>query len=392
MNPDQSSPQPTPTTPPVQNNPQPQNTSKGPSKHLILILLIIFPPAAWYYMWKENRYHNWFASVLIVDGLIFIATAILFLLAIYYPITQASSTLGVTTPEIASTIQYVFIALGVIEIIYGLFLRLKTHHFTSLPKSYLIAAIILLTIHYVGLPLGQIASYASTISRIYNGLTSYSSVPNQQTPTTPEPSISWKTYKNTTHNFEIQYPSNWTYDTFEGDNGIVLKPLNDKKYNEKYNGVLQISPGGFGTEKITSFENWIRTKGNQEIQGLGTINSLTTITTEYGTKGYKVIWNIEPGSPTQDPTMTIYYFQLPNTTTPSYMRMTPNDPGYEEITSQIINTFSFLSIPSVTPSSTPSKNPTEEPVFCTMDAKLCPDGSSVGRVGPNCEFAPCPGN
>jgi hypothetical protein len=30
------------------------------------------------------------------------------------------------------------------------------------------------------------------------------------------------------------------------------------------------------------------------------------------------------------------------------------------------------------------------PVACTMDAKICPDGSAVGRVGPNCEFAPCP--
>ena len=27
---------------------------------------------------------------------------------------------------------------------------------------------------------------------------------------------------------------------------------------------------------------------------------------------------------------------------------------------------------------------------CTMEAKLCPDGSSVGRAGPNCEFASCP--
>lgn len=33
--------------------------------------------------------------------------------------------------------------------------------------------------------------------------------------------------------------------------------------------------------------------------------------------------------------------------------------------------------------------PTEAVVACTLDAKLCPDGSSVGRVGPNCEFAPC---
>ncbi len=31
------------------------------------------------------------------------------------------------------------------------------------------------------------------------------------------------------------------------------------------------------------------------------------------------------------------------------------------------------------------------PVMCTMDAKICPDGSAVGRTGPACEFAPCPG-
>jgi len=31
-----------------------------------------------------------------------------------------------------------------------------------------------------------------------------------------------------------------------------------------------------------------------------------------------------------------------------------------------------------------------EAVACTMDAKICPDGSAVGRVAPNCEFAPCP--
>jgi len=30
------------------------------------------------------------------------------------------------------------------------------------------------------------------------------------------------------------------------------------------------------------------------------------------------------------------------------------------------------------------------PRACTADAKICPDGSSVGRQGPNCEFAACP--
>lgn len=37
----------------------------------------------------------------------------------------------------------------------------------------------------------------------------------------------------------------------------------------------------------------------------------------------------------------------------------------------------------------PSRNG-DDPIACTMDAKQCPDGSYVGRSGPNCEFAPCP--
>ncbi len=31
----------------------------------------------------------------------------------------------------------------------------------------------------------------------------------------------------------------------------------------------------------------------------------------------------------------------------------------------------------------------KQPIACTMDAKQCPDGSYVGRTGPNCEFI-CP--
>mgnify|MGYP001568350922 CR=1 FL=1 len=51
--------------------------------------------------------------------------------------------------------------------------------------------------------------------------------------------------------------------------------------------------------------------------------------------------------------------------------------------------------PSVVSSSGPNGSPqagsvSESPVFCTQDAKQCPDGSYVSRQGPNCEFAPCP--
>jgi len=32
----------------------------------------------------------------------------------------------------------------------------------------------------------------------------------------------------------------------------------------------------------------------------------------------------------------------------------------------------------------------QKPIACTKEAKICPDGSTVGRTGPNCEFTPCP--
>ena len=37
-----------------------------------------------------------------------------------------------------------------------------------------------------------------------------------------------------------------------------------------------------------------------------------------------------------------------------------------------------------------SASPNPSQTACTLEAKICPDGSSVGRAGPNCEFAPCP--
>jgi hypothetical protein len=36
------------------------------------------------------------------------------------------------------------------------------------------------------------------------------------------------------------------------------------------------------------------------------------------------------------------------------------------------------------------ETPSPQVSACTMDAKVCPDGSYVGRVAPSCEFAPCP--
>ena len=47
----------------------------------------------------------------------------------------------------------------------------------------------------------------------------------------------------------------------------------------------------------------------------------------------------------------------------------------------------FKNKPAIAPE---NGSATKSPVFCTQDAKQCPDGSYVSRQGPKCEFAPCP--
>lgn len=48
-----------------------------------------------------------------------------------------------------------------------------------------------------------------------------------------------------------------------------------------------------------------------------------------------------------------------------------------------------VAVISPTPTATIFSSPTPQPVVCAMDAKRCPDGSSVSRVPPSCAFAPC---
>lgn len=49
----------------------------------------------------------------------------------------------------------------------------------------------------------------------------------------------------------------------------------------------------------------------------------------------------------------------------------------------------FLNQPVSWQDESPAGAEDAESVACTQDAKLCPDGSYVGRTGPNCEFASC---
>lgn len=61
-------------------------------------------------------------------------------------------------------------------------------------------------------------------------------------------------------------------------------------------------------------------------------------------------------------------------------------------TALLIGLIVWLAINSPQAPQQPQEQATTTPQTyeCNADAKICPDGSSVGRTGPNCEFAACP--
>jgi hypothetical protein len=61
---------------------------------------------------------------------------------------------------------------------------------------------------------------------------------------------------------------------------------------------------------------------------------------------------------------------------------------YEENSSPF--SLSVFPVPNEAPPNMSTSSLSTDTVMCTMDAKVCPDGSYVGRVGPRCEFAACP--
>ncbi|EKE19358.1 MAG: hypothetical protein ACD_9C00041G0002, partial [uncultured bacterium] len=62
----------------------------------------------------------------------------------------------------------------------------------------------------------------------------------------------------------------------------------------------------------------------------------------------------------------------------------------QERNSVISNPQSVIENPQMPEVANVQESEVKTDVACTMEAKLCEDGSYVGRTGPNCEFATCP--
>jgi len=163
--------------------------------------------------------------------------------------------------------------------------------------------------------------------------------------TASEPPVSgnvpadWKTYTNTQYGFEFKYPAD-----FHINEGIDYKCTDQNCLNVVITN---------GTRSYGILINSPELKRKSSVTEQVFYNGIKITKSPYD-KG------------------TLYEFSNGKNL---FIIATVSDSDY--FYNQILSTFKFtISNPSQT--------------ACTQEAKLCPDGSAVGRAGPNCEFAACP--
>lgn len=182
----------------------------------------------------------------------------------------------------------------------------------------------------------------------------------------PDPTTSWKTYKN--YLFSISYPSDvklkeWT-DSYGRHILLSKSDSRTKNPSEPINDLgLRITTNVLNKTSLELFVDE-RIKNVLEVGSIVKGKTAMVIDNrngyEFTSSGLEISRHIfVMGSDNR-------YLEIADSTS------TTNQ-DHQKIANQILSTFKFT-----------------EPVACTMEAKVCPDGSFVGRSGPKCEFAPCP--
>lgn len=254
-------------------------------------------------------------------------------------------------------------------------------------KSFLTSRIILLIVIFLVL-VGLGGTYLTLNSKPKPQPTAPKAAPTP-TSTTVDETASWKTYTNLDLGFSIKYPDFMNIYEDEGSvvffRGVKIELPPDSPVDPYPVPNIGFSKGHGSTAREACE---IATAGACHDTSIAGVSRSITEAKINNIDALKVVWSTDPYSPG-------YYLANPSGTSVLHIglltdRRESDNPRSENdkendlrLLNQILSTFKFIGL---TPTASAPRT-----IFCTQDAKLCPDGSYVGREGPNCEFAPCPG-
>jgi hypothetical protein len=218
---------------------------------------------------------------------------------------------------------------------------------------------------------------------------------------TPDPTSSWISYDDrATNGFLIKYPEDWHTNPPQEGCGPVFRPQSTNKVWVTICGPdIGSTPDSLAEQAVTD-QSSVTKKETFVLQGyrgirqeIKTANNTGATYETHVYLGSIPVNTLRPGATRQleQGTLGVYLYVQDEKLLVSSL----------ETFNMMLRTLEIqaqrpaeIQVPSSQPNRPEMTRPAtgEEMTVCTMEARLCPDGSSVGRTGPNCEFAACPGN
>jgi hypothetical protein len=107
---------------------------------LVLPLLGLFPPVAWYFLWKEKHRHRFFPIILYIYGSLILTSTSIYLFILRPQIVRITAIYSQPTPLESSLGLAIIILLmiyAVAQIILGKFMKKAYQKYSSLPRHWL---------------------------------------------------------------------------------------------------------------------------------------------------------------------------------------------------------------------------------------------------------------
>lgn len=137
---------------------------------LMLLMLFVFPPLGWFFMWKEKSYHLWFATTIFIYGLFgFVLNAVIIVYVMPH-LSSIYSGLGIAQGSTLLTSKYMLV-LGILisdaMMFFGIYLWYYIKKHGVLDGRLLIITAVLLAINYFVPTISAIISLSWVISTAY---------------------------------------------------------------------------------------------------------------------------------------------------------------------------------------------------------------------------------
>lgn len=135
----------------------------------MLAMLFLFPPIGWFFMWKEKKYHSWFATTVFFYGIMgFILNAIVIVYITPY-LPSIYEGLGISDPSPIES-KYM-LSLGIIiadaMMFFGMYLWYYVKKHGEIHGPLLLFTAFLLFINYVVPTISAIISIPWMLSTLY---------------------------------------------------------------------------------------------------------------------------------------------------------------------------------------------------------------------------------